>query len=751
MMTKETHFYVKSGDKEELMTFAFTLNPSFHNQEEARNCTGLFWTPTIKSILKTVLERSRENSENKHLRLPYSALRFDIEATASGLLGIVRDMGLNYFGNQDKPKPFLVAESEYTEVNQQVNDSFNVWTTSEALAHFCHRYQIKDQFIDRLDKLYTRDEVLTSQKEVIKPFNWQLGYQNSPKENFTGIFEDLSSVLLKTLSGIVIHPKLGKLLPVISRSGRSNNVIELMTQPLMMEIKGKKEAGEGEKGKKGEFSLRLKLSVETMPNYDKPIITVTFSRTRWLDKRTFPQKDSWYHKDITGYVHDEGNSGRCIAFELFKNRESGKYEFRDEVYSRMSERCGLPGEGTVETLKRQQLNAKNSAGKVLTAARAVYTNQMPSNHSLQHGFTTADRVTFFDAIAEPLSKIGVVPWTDWTEVRSPKKYSKSDAERSMVDLPAFLKGLIESEGDVVIEEEKITADILKDTLRTALSFEPEQITDNLKDEKKKDEKKEDEKKSKKKSDLEKLEKVVNINVIAINSLFKTTPTLVVIGENKKRQDIITEMAKLLFGDRVKAYQVHLPNGAYGTKPNNVKQKEHLNAQVKRWVDVVDKIKNACPMPIFALVEAPLWFPLDDGKQHKDYPLNKVAARMALANKDIACQYLNPPETTKTRKVKLGEYLMRVQNALHALLFAHSGYAEAVPESISKLFIAPMAERKPRYVVGLSVIAKNRTRFGDRKKLIVAVRYDVQTGDSKMKYSHGKGKSKISDWVYLTRQ
>jgi hypothetical protein len=477
MMTEETHFYVKSGNTEELMTFAFTLDPIFH--EEARNCTGLFWTPKVKSILKTVLESSRENSENKHLRLPYSALRFDIEATASGLLGIVRDLGLNYFFTHDKPKPFLVAESEYTKVTQQVNDSFNVWTTSEALSHFCDRYQIKDQFIDRLDQLYTRDEVLTSQKEVIKPFNWQLGCQNPPKENFTGIFEDLSSVLLKTLSGVDIHPTLGKLLPVISRSGRSSNFIELMTKPLMMESEG-------------EFSLRLKLSVETMPNYDKPIITVTFSRTRWLDNRTFPKKDSWYHKDITGYVHDDGNSGRCIAFELLKNRESGKYEFRDEVYSRISERCGLPGKGTVEALKRQQLNAKNSVGKVLTTARAVYSNQMSSKKKerplLQHGFTTADRVTFFDAIVEPLAKIGVVPWKDWTEVRSPKKYSKSDAERSMVDLPTFLKGLIESEGDVVIEEEKITAEILKDTLRTALSFEPEQITDNLKEEKKTDEK-----------------------------------------------------------------------------------------------------------------------------------------------------------------------------------------------------------------------------------------------------------------------
>ena len=752
-MTKETHFYVKSGDTEELMAFAFTLAPAFHNKEEARNCTGLFWTPTVKSILKTVLERARENSEKKYLRLPYSALRFDIEATASGLLGIVSDLGLNYFDHQDKPKPFLVAESEYTEVTQQVNDSFSVWTTSEALSHFRHRYQIEDQFIDRLDQLYTQNKVLTSQKEVIKPFNWQLGYQNPPKENFTGIFEDLSSVLLKTLSGIVIHPKLGKLLPVISRSRHNNRVIELMTQPFMMEIKEKKEEGEKEKGRKGEFSLRLKLSVETMPTYDKPIITVTFTRTRWLDNKTFPddpKKDSWYKKDITGYVHDEGNSGRCIAFELFKNRESGKYEFRDEVYSRMSERCDLPGEGTVEALKRQQLNAKNSAGQILAAARAVYSNQIPKNHPLQHGFSTADRVTFFEAIAEPLAKIGVVPWTDWTEVRSPKKYSKSDAERSMVDLPAFLKGLIESEGDVVIEEEKITADILKDTLRTALSFEPEQITDNLKDSKKKDEKKTDEKNSKKKSDLEKLEKVININAIAINEVFKIlTPTLVVIGENKKRQDIIIEMAKLLFGDRVKVYQVYLPNGAYGTKPNKVKPKEHLNAQVKRWVDVVDKIQNACPMPIFALVEAAWWFKSDDGKLQKDYPLNKVATRMALANKDIASQYLNTPKTTKAGKIYLGDYLMRIQNALYDLLFAHSGYAEAVPESINKLFTDQMVGRQPRYVVGLAVIAKNKTRFKSRRKLIAAVRYDVQTGESKMKYSYGKDKSTISNWVPFT--
>jgi hypothetical protein len=720
MMIKETHFYVKSGEKAELMTLAFTLDPTFHKKEYARNCTGLFWTPTVQSLLKTVLERSRKNSENKHLRLPYSALRFDIEATASGLLGIVSDLGLNYFGNQDKPKPFLVAESDYTDVvTQQVNESFSVWTTSEALAHFCHRYQIKDQFIDRLKQLYTRDEVLTSQKEVIKPFNWQLGYQNPPKENFTGIFEDLSSVLLKTLSGIVIHPKLGKLLPVFSRSRHNDRAIELMTKPLMMESEG-------------EFSLRLKLSVETMPNYDKPIITVTFTRIRWLDHNTFPddsEKYGWYKKAITGYVHDEGNSGRCIAFELLKNRESGKYEFRDEVYSRMSERCGLPIDGTVEALKRQQLNVKNSAGKMLATARAVYSDQMPKNHPLQQGFTTADKVTFFDAIAEPLSKIGVVRWKDWTKV-SPKKVTKPT--RSMIDLQTVLEGLIDSEGKVLVEEEKLTSEILKSTLRKALAFEPEEIKDNLTGGDKK---------------IQKLEDMREVNRLAINHVFPIEkPTLVVIGENPKRRQIITEMAKLLFGNVFKINQVSLPKNAYGTKPSQkVKTKAYITNQVAIWSDTVHKIKAACSEPIFALVEAPLWFPLDDGKQHQDNPLNKVAARMALANQDIVCQYLNPPETTIAGKVKLGEYLMKVQNALYDLLFAHSGYAEAVSENVNGLFSAQMAERKPRYIVGLFVIAK--TQFGDM--LIVAVRYDVQTCDSKMKYSHGKGKSTISNWEPFT--
>jgi hypothetical protein len=726
-MTDNPLFYVKSGEQTEIMAFAFTLDSAEH-QEETRDCTGLFWTPAVQSLLKTVLDRARENSKKKHLRLPYSALRFDIEATASGLLSLLSDLGLNYFGKHDKPKAFLVAENQYTDVvTQQVNDSFNLWTTSEAaLVHFCQRYQIDDQFIDRLDQLYTQEEVLTCQKEVIKPFDWQLGYQKTPKGNFTDSFEELSSALLKALSGVEIHPKLGKLLPVISRY--RHNAVELMTKPLMMAAKDGKDG----KGSQGEFSLRLKLSVETMPNYDKPIITATFTRTRWLDNKMAFLDDSknknWYNKDITGYVHDEGNSGRCIAFELFKNRESGIYEFRDDVYARMSERCGLPSNGTVTDLKNLRLTSKNAN----TVARAVYTNQMPSNHSLQHGFTTADRVIFFDAIAEPLSKIGVVPWTDWTEVRS-KKVTKP--KRSMLDLQTFLEGLIDSEEEVVIEEEKITAEILKGTLRKALSFEPERITDKLNGGDKK---------------LDKLETVRDINIRAISHVFKTTPTLVVIGENHKRREIITEMVKRLVGDQVKVYQVQLPSYAYkSTKPKAVKQKAYLKTQVEKWTNIVDQIHKAGPMPIFALVEAPLWFKSDDGKPQKDYPLNKVATRMALANKNIACQYLDTPQTTKAGKIYLGDYLMRIQNALYDLLFAQSGYAEAVPESINALFTDKMAERKPRYVVGLAVIAKNKTRFKNRRKLIAAVRYDTRTDESSVKYSYWEGKSNISEWMPFT--
>jgi len=698
-----SHFYTKYRENKALMAFAFTLEPSFHHDH--KECTRLSWSQAVNSILETMLNRARENSKNKHLRLPYSALRFDIEATASGLLSVVNDLGLNYFSH----KPFLVADNN--SITQQVNDSFNIWTTSDELTKFCTKYEVERQLLDRLDKLYTQDKLLSFNQEMINPFDWQKAYKNSHNdEELQRLFGDLSSALLKPLSGIVIHPKLGKLLPVISRY--RNNAVELMTKPFsLME--------------KGEFSLRLKLSVETLPGYDKPIIIVTFTRARWLDSKMkfLDEPENWYKKNITGYVHDWDNSGRCIAFELVKNRDSGKYEFQDDVYSRMSERCNLPTVGTVNDLKAHRLSSDSAV------ARAIYTNQMPNNHPLQHGFTTADRVIFFDAIVEPLSKIGIVPWTDWTEIRA-KKVKKPT--RSMVDLQAFLEGLTEDSEEV--KEDKITTEMIREKLRKALSFEPEVISDKLKDGKKK---------------IRKLEDVRKINMSAISHVFDIlTPTLVVIGENPKRREIIIEMAKLLFGECVKVSQVNLPNHAYGTKPKAVKQKEHLKAQVEIWSDTIRQIKKACPMPIFALVEAPKYFPSADGKtSQKDYPLNKVATKMALANESMAAQYLNPPKTTKAGKIKLGEYLMRIQNALYDLLFAQSGYAEAVSESINALFTK---ERKPRYVVGLSVIAKNKTRFASRRKLIAAIRYDAYTGDSSIKYSYWEDKSsKISDWLPFT--
>jgi hypothetical protein len=135
---------------------------------------------------------------------------------------------------------------------------------------------------------------LDSQTDIIRPFDWHV-----EKNNFTNRFGNLSNVLLKALTGVVIHPKLGKLLPIICRR-KTGNAIELMTKPYCLED--------------GEFSLRLKLSVETIPNYDKPVIIATFTRTRWLGSHVPPGER--YGRKITGYVHDWG-----ISYQFaFKNR-----------------------------------------------------------------------------------------------------------------------------------------------------------------------------------------------------------------------------------------------------------------------------------------------------------------------------------------------------------------------------------------------------------------------------------------------
>lgn len=715
-MTTKTSFYVKSADtKEKVMAFAFTLDSSSRQQEE-KECLGLYWSPSVKSLLKNVRERASDHSQKPYLQLPYTALRFDIEATTANLLTVYKHLGLKKGSlATNEPQPFLTAESEpEKKIIKQVNDSFHSWSFGE-LERFCQRYQTNTQFLDRLDQLYTQNEVLHSRQEVMRPFDWKSGYQSPAKGNFTGIFEDLSSVLLKTLSSLEIHPSLGKLLPIISRY--QTNAIELMTQPLQLEET------------EAEFSLHLILSVETLPQYDKPLIKVTFTRSRWLDSQTFPN-DQWYRKDITGYVHDFGGTGRCIAFELFKNKEVGKYEFKDEVYSRMQQRCQLPANGTVEKLKNRQLYSQQAV------ARALYHNQMPRNHPLNHGFTTADRVILFDVIAEAFSTIGVVPWQDWTEVKSKKLPNKPT--RSLLDVRSFLEGLsAEEQSDELVAEEKVTSEMLTTILKRAFSLQPEELKDQLTGgDSKKDQ----------------LAEVKTINCNAIQQVFKLTPpSLVVIGENLKRRQIITELAKLLFGDAVAIRQATLPKNAYGTKPKGVKKEEHVQQQVAIWSETVSKIKDACSPPRFALVEAPLWFDSEDGKgTKKDYPPNKVAAKMALANGGIAAKYLNPPKQTKDGKFYLGEYLYRVQNALYDLLFAHSGYAEAVPESIQQLFVGQMANRKPRYVVGLAVLAKNKTGFKDRRKLIVAIRYDARSGESSLKYSYWeKGKSKNSAWLPFT--
>lgn len=704
--TNPPNFYVKSEEKTEKMAFAFTLESSF--KDEIRPCFALFWKPNVKSVLGEMRKRARENSKNKFLQLPYTALRFENEAKVPDVLLISSDLELTYFNEnkQGKESPFLIGEDAQTDAAvKMVSENFGGWIHRELLS-FCNKYQVELNLLDRLDELYVKDNVLYHQADTIRPFDW-----SAEKSNFASRFGNLSSALLKALTGVVIHPKLGKLSPIISR-WKNSNAIELMTKPYPLEDKG-------------EFSLRLKLSVETIPNYDKPVITVTFTRTRWLGNDISPGER--YGKKITGYVHDRAISGRCIVFDLIKDWGAGKYEFSDDVYARISEYCKLPPDGTVEDLMACRLNSDNAN------VRAIYANQM-AKHPIQHGFTTTDRVGFFDTLIEPLAKVGVVPWRDWDEVSFKAKIRKP--KRSNFEIAAFLEALADDPAEKPVDEEKAQA-LVEETLRKAFSLEPDVIAAS-------------DKLISKKAKCDELEKVRKLNIEAVKRIFgDEKPSLVIVGKNSVRKKIIDKTIKLLFGDSLKTQQAPLPDKTYGIKPKDIKSADHIQTQVAVWSGIINKVRDACSKPVLAMVESPRWFSLN-GKLAKDSPLNKTAARMAWADASVPLQYLNLPEQLKSGKIKLNGYLFRIQSAVYALVFAHSGYAEAVPESVEALFTGKMAERKPKYVVGLSVLAGNRTRLGKKHKLIVAVRHEIDTGKSSLRYSHWDGKeAKISEWMKFT--
>jgi hypothetical protein len=126
--TNFPNFYVRSEEKTEKMTFAFTLESSF--QDEIRPCFGLFWNLNVKSILGEMLKRARENSKNKDIRLPYTALRFETEAKIPDVLLISDGMELTYFeeNKHGNESPFLIGENAQTDVAaKMVTDNFGGW------------------------------------------------------------------------------------------------------------------------------------------------------------------------------------------------------------------------------------------------------------------------------------------------------------------------------------------------------------------------------------------------------------------------------------------------------------------------------------------------------------------------------------------------------------------------------------------------------------------------------------------------
>ena len=725
----------------------------------------LAWTRTALAALAEIQLGSGGKVGAKFKNLPYASLRGFLEVGLDNLARMRSDLGINQFTlhtkstNEPEPFAYLINNSK-DEINQALAPLLNDWIVG-FLKPFALSEKLLPELLERLEDLREQGDLLKISrfKSHILPWEWspETGTTQS-KDKYA--YRMLADYTARLIAGQEIFQGLGPVKRVISSSGNfTSGIAELITAPYTLP------------GKKGTFSLIVRLEVVTYPSLHQPLLKMDVSKRRWLSQLSSPNFD---RSMIRGFVFSQDYPDRAFSYGVSCKQDKGTRQ--DRSNQDKNKNWHWVTDTDFEILKRKlKLPLSISSGRQIASGKAstqccqvvlTYRNGLGRNveegedgseeYGIAAGVPETDKLEAFEAISKILKPFGLHPFEAYSLVQSSD--SSDDTASRMINLPTLLSAILEvSETKSTLEFTPQYLDRLNDSQLNSLlckdfGFGLGDIDSGRKALKFT--------KPKSLSQTKELQELVEANQKALRRLYPNErPSLIVFYEDELQTEVklLQAIIQILWGEALEVLVNRLPANTHGPRDElpgqALKDKERSLQRIEAWESTAQQIE-ARKQPTFCLVVARKFFPDPSGKKQakRDDRVNKPSTRQALASRSGACvQLLEPLEKTQKTKqrFKLGRFFHRVQAALKDLLYAHSGRIDGLQEKVDQYLENIVPEKRPKEIIGITIVRKQKGRARGRIEttfLPIAIRLNVSTGECEMCCAYEKGNAlAISPW------
>lgn len=730
----------------ELVPLAFTIAADL--QPIPFDGLAVSWTKEGIASFSKIRQEAQASNTSLDRTLPYGSLHALMEMALPHVARIERAIGLDDYCLNLGPNgasPFLFLDTtEVDQVRGALSPIVHDWAANFLGPQYLDPIRITDRLRQRVTDLAQCDGLLSIEKVHTRLLPWNSGSNGTaqPPDRRRG-FQLLIDQVARFLAGKELFKGLGAMRRIVASRPGAQGVVELISDPIESEDRGA-------------FSLVVSLEVVTFPSLPQPLVTLNVQKRLWLRGLSERTVD---HRAIGGTVFSSLHPNRVLSFQL-RRRKCEDAEWRwmpDNAFEALKRDLALPL-GRIDAHSIARGDASTATARVLLIHRDSISQ---GRHGIKRGVPEIDKLEAFDIAAQILKPIGVIPFRGYTRLRT-KHARENDAISRMINTPTLLGAALEVLSNESTDD--LTPGYLKtlddhgfdDLLRREFQIGLAKIKDGTRIIRY-----ENRWGHAEKDQSIDLETLIAANREAISRLYPgDRPLLLFFYEDGAGPDlqILKSVVRLLWGDALDIMTNRLPADAHGPRTglpgSELKGADRSSMRIERWRSVAEQIARL-GRRVFCLVMARDRYPdpRDPDVRRVDDPVNKPAARQALATIGRACvQYLLPPTTSAERgTIDLADFLIRAQAAMKDLISAHSGRIEGVRDAVAHCFSDSDTMRRsmPREIIAITIVRKNSGRYRggiNMSFLPVAVRIDVQTERCDMccAYEGQKGFT-ISPW------
>ena len=713
---------------------------------------AISWTAEALAAFRTLRDDVRAPGPDFAGTLPYASLRGLMELRIHGATRIEPNMGLDgwsleAFAREGRREPFLYVEGGGVEdASRAAGPVLDRWIANFLIPGYADPGGAGVASVDRVRDLFERGRLLD-----ISPFRSQiLPWRWSPRTGTTQAvdahsFRALGDRVARLIAGREVFPGLGPMKRIIAARRMGSGMAELITEPIRLD-------------NRGAFSLVLRLEVVTFPAVHQPLLTVNVSKRRWISALA----DNAYRQGgIGGLIFSDRHPDRAFGYSVNRRREEdGVWRWRpDNAFEALRGELGLPfvpldgaaiarGEASTDDLR-----------VLLTYREGL--QDARRRHGIKAGVPERDKLDAFDAVADIVRPLGLVPFDGYEAVNV--THPEDDAGSRMINAPTLLGAavemLAEADGEDDFPPERFST--LSDTeidhllvrhLRRGLA----EIQNGLRIVRHVGQR------GRSVADqTPELEELVEANRCAVERLYPDRkPLLIVFHESGADADVrlLQSVVRVLWGGALDIMPHRIPDGAHGPRGGlpgkELGIRDRAALRVNSWRPVAKAIAGL-GRQTFCLVMARRFYqdPAGGNTQRHDDKANKPAARQALASLAGACvQYIVPPSASRENgAIDLGNFMHRAQAAMKDLISAHSGRIDGVAATVAGR-LRDRGEAAPREIIGITIVRRNagRSRQGFGTTFLpIAVRLNVASGRCDMRFAHESGAGRVdSGWKFF---